>query len=64
MDICYHLIHEYNEDGMVEIKFVKSEENDADLFMKNSPGNPTIYERSVVKKICFSPWTTEGDSYS
>ena len=26
MDIHYHLIHEYVEDGMVKIEFVKSEE--------------------------------------
>ena len=34
MDICYHLVHEYVEDGMVKIKFIKLEENDAGLFMK------------------------------
>ena len=26
VDICYHLIHEYVEDGMVKFKFLKSEE--------------------------------------
>ena len=33
MDICYHLIHEYIEDGTNKIEFIKSEENDTGLFM-------------------------------
>ena len=35
IDICYHFIREHVVDGMVEIIFLRSEENDADIFTKN-----------------------------
>jgi hypothetical protein len=35
IDIRYHFVREYIEDGTVIIKFVRSEENDADIFTKN-----------------------------
>ena len=35
IDIKYHFIREQVENGMVEIVFVRSEENDADIFTKN-----------------------------
>ena len=47
MDIHYHLIHEYVEDGMVKIEFVKSEESDANIFMKDLPGN--LFEKHTKK---------------
>ena len=47
VDIHYHLIHEYVEDRMVKFEFVKSEENDADLFMKNLLGN--LFEKHAKK---------------
>ena len=34
---------------MVKIKFIKSEENDADIFMKNLPGN--LFEKHAKKLI-------------
>ena len=46
MDICYHLICECVEDGIVKIKFINSEEIDADLFM-----NWDIYLKSMQKKL-------------
>ena len=46
VDICYHLICEYVEDGIMKIEFVKSEENYADLFMKNLLA---IYLRSMQR---------------
>ena len=49
MDICYLLIHEYVEDRMVKIKFIKSEENDTDLFMKNLPGN--LFDKHTRKLV-------------
>jgi hypothetical protein len=35
IDIRYHFVREYIEDGTVIIKFVRSEDNDADIFTKN-----------------------------
>ena len=35
IDIRYHFIREHVIDGIVEIVFVRSEENDADIFTKN-----------------------------
>ena len=35
IDITHHFIREYIEDGVVEIVFVRSEENDSDVFTKN-----------------------------
>ena len=34
---------------MVKIKFIKLEENDADLFMKNLPGN--LIEKHAMKLV-------------
>ena len=34
IDVKYHFIREYVEDGMVKVVFVKSEENDADIWTK------------------------------
>ena len=36
VDIRYHHVREYVVDGVIMIKFVKSEENDADIFTKNT----------------------------
>jgi hypothetical protein len=35
IDVRYHFVREFIEAGLVEIKFVRSENNDADLFTKN-----------------------------
>ena len=35
VNICYHYIREYVEDGTVKVVFVKSSDNEADLFTKN-----------------------------
>ena len=49
VDICYHLICEYVEDGVVKIEFVKSEENEADFFIKNLLGN--LFEKHARKLV-------------
>ena len=36
IDIRTSLVKEYQEDGKIIIKFVKSEENEADIFTKNT----------------------------
>jgi hypothetical protein len=35
IDIRYHYVREYIEDGILKILFVKSEQNDADIYTKN-----------------------------
>jgi hypothetical protein len=35
IDTHYHYVREYIEDRIIQIKFIKSEENDADIFTKN-----------------------------
>jgi hypothetical protein len=35
IDTRYHFVREYVEDGIIKVKFVRSEENHADLFTKN-----------------------------
>jgi hypothetical protein len=43
----YHLIREHIEYGFIKIVFVKTDDNDSDLFTKNF--NKDTYERHVVK---------------
>ena len=47
IDVRYHYVREYIEDGIVMIRFVKSEDNDADPYTKNTPNN--IYEKHTSK---------------
>lgn len=35
MDTRYHFVREFVEDGFIRIEFVRSVENDADIFTKN-----------------------------
>lgn len=36
IDIRQHFVREYIEDGILKVVFVKSEDNDADIFTKNT----------------------------
>ena len=47
IDTHYHFIKDYIEDGIVKINFVKSENNDADLFTKNLGNNN--FEKHTMK---------------
>jgi hypothetical protein len=47
VDIRHHFTREFIEDGIVKVIFVRSNENDADLFTKNLPGE--VYERHAQK---------------
>jgi hypothetical protein len=38
IDTRYHFVREYVEDGIVKVVFVRSEDNDADIFTKNLNG--------------------------
>jgi hypothetical protein len=47
VDSRYHFIQEHIEDGFIQIVFVKSCDNDADLFTKNV--SKDIYNKHVGK---------------
>jgi hypothetical protein len=47
VDIRHHFVREYIEDGIIKIVFVKSKDNDSDIFTKNLTGEG--YERHVQK---------------
>ena len=47
VDTRYHFIRENVEDGIIKIEFVKSNDNDSDIFTKNV--NQDTYERHVKK---------------
>ena len=38
MDICYHFVREFVLDGFLKVVFVKTEDNDVDIFIKNLKG--------------------------
>jgi hypothetical protein len=49
IDMKYHFIRKQVENGLVEIKFVRSEDNVADIFTKNLGGeNLTFIVRSFL----------------
>jgi len=47
IDVRYHYVREYIEDGIVTIIFVKSGDNDADIFTKNTPGE--LHNKHIEK---------------
>jgi len=49
IDVRYHFVREYVEDGFIEIIFVTTENNDADGFTKNVDGS--TYDRHAVKYV-------------
>ena len=49
IDIRYHYVREYIEDGVIKVVFVSTKQNDADMFTKNVTGD--IYERTSTKLI-------------
>ena len=49
VDVRYHFVREFIEDGVVKIKFVRSKENDADLFTKNVNGE--LYDKHSQKLV-------------
>lgn len=49
VDIKYHYIREQIDVGLIEVKFVKSEENLADLFIKNLKGE--LFECHASKLV-------------
>ncbi len=51
VDIRYKFVNKYVEDGIVKSIFVKSKENDADIFTKNLNENPLFTHSSKFVKI-------------
>ncbi len=49
IDIRTHFVRQYIEDGIIKIVFVKSEDNDADIFTKNT--TEEIYEKQANKIV-------------
>jgi hypothetical protein len=47
VDTRYHFVREFIEDGFINIEFVRSVENDSDLFTKNA--NQELYEKHTKK---------------
>jgi hypothetical protein len=56
VDTCYHFVRDYLDDGIIKIEFIKSVENQSDIFTKNV--TQEIYERHVKK---FLEEYIEGD---
>jgi len=50
VDVRYKFVNEFVEDGFLKIRFVRSEDNDADIFTKNLKGE--LHERHMRKMIC------------
>ena len=49
IDVRTKYVHEYVEDGVLKIVYVKSEENDADIFTKNLGSE--LHSKHVVKFV-------------
>jgi len=49
VDICWRFVNEFVEDGFLKVIFVRSEDNDADLFTKNVKGE--LFEKHSKKMI-------------
>ena len=53
IDIAHHFIREYIEDGVVEVEFVRSEENDSNIFTNNTSGE--IFKKHTAKFMMNDP---------
>ena len=49
VDIRYHFVHEFVLDGFLKVVFVKTEDNDADIFTKNLNGE--LYAHHAKKMV-------------
>ena len=58
IDIRTSFVKEYQEDGKIIIKFVKSEDNEADIFMKNTTN--IIFQRHQEKQVWDKKEVSEG----
>jgi hypothetical protein len=58
VDTRYHFVREFIEDGFIKIEFVRSVENDSDLFTKNV--NQELYEKHTKKFLEDSQFYSTG----
>jgi ferric iron reductase protein FhuF len=49
IDIRTHFVREFVEDGIIKVVFVKSEDNDADIFTKNT--TEELFEKHSKKMV-------------
>jgi plasmid maintenance system killer protein len=49
VDTRYHFVQEFIKDVFIKIEFVRSAENDSDLFTKNV--NQELYEKHIKKNL-------------
>ena len=49
IDVRYHFVREFVYDGFIKVIFVRTTENDADLFNKNLPG--ALHEKHARKMM-------------
>ena len=49
IDVWYHFVHEFVYDGFMKIVFVKTKDNDVDIFTKNLSGK--LHVRHSTKLI-------------
>ena len=49
IDVRTHFVREFIEDGIIKIVFIKSEDNDADIFTKNT--SEELYDKHLNKMI-------------
>ena len=59
IDIRTSFVKEYQEDGKIIIKFVKSEDNEADIFTKNTSN--IIFQRHKEKQVWDKKEVTEDE---
>ena len=50
IDTHYHFTRDYIEDGVIKVKFVKSADNDADTFTKNTRNEDFVRHTSKYMK--------------
>ena len=58
IDIRTSFLKEYQEDGIIIIKFVKSEDNEAEIFTKNTTN--IIFQRQKKKLVWDKKGVSEG----
>ena len=49
IDVRYHFVREFVHDGFIRIIFVKTKDNDADIFTKNLSGD--LHQRHAEKMV-------------
>ena len=54
----YHFVREFVFDGFIKVLFVKTTENDADLFNKNLPGE--LHKKHAMKLLSEKGETKES----